>query len=161
MEAEDFEKKPIQVGESERYFQFKVAVMATEGAQNDGNILQTGADVTLLERQQAYQTFLETKKRVNRDIARAIKVAEAAYTKARNNQEDIDWQRFHLADDQCKRLESWAQPRQLLGRDEYANEELNEIEKQVHKLQKQRVQDSKGCGVVIEKIMKMVDTECK
>ena len=72
IEVEDFAKERLQVGQFDRYSQFKVIVEAEAGAQNVGRLLKQGAQVYELEEKKKKRKALENK----RDLNRAWEVAK-------------------------------------------------------------------------------------
>ena len=72
IEVEDFAKERLQLGQPDRYSQFKVVVDAEAGAQNVRQLLKQGAQVYELEEKKKKRKALENK----RDLYRAWEVAK-------------------------------------------------------------------------------------
>jgi hypothetical protein len=69
--VEDFGKDRLQVGQSERYSAFKVAITAEAGAENVGRLLQQGAIINDLEDKQQQQKEMEQHRTAFRNLERA------------------------------------------------------------------------------------------
>ena len=159
--VEDFTKNVLCGSESGRYPQFKVMVMAKAGSENVGQLLAPGGITNELEVQRQRLNEMDIKRSAHREVARAYADKERASRAAVLSQRQVDWIVYGDFDRIFRTKELIATGLNATQWSGLDDDEIRDQENRVRELSKQRQRDNKGCGAVIEKVMQMVDEECK
>jgi Zinc finger C-x8-C-x5-C-x3-H type (and similar) len=150
----------LQVGQSDRYGSYKEMVEAEAAAQNVRRLLKPAADTNELERQQEASLKMENQFKLYRELENARMDCATEYDRYRREGGEDNWEIYQNTEVRYSETKRRAEIGRAIYWTEDNKEEIRELRRQIQTLTKQRSEDNKGCGIVVQKILATVDRNC-
>jgi hypothetical protein len=155
IQSENFEQKPLEAGQNERYSHFKIMIAGEMGAQVVGHVLKSEAPSCELEQKEQRRLQLEKQRDLNRKWERAKLASNQAMEQAQQQPSEAAWAAVGEAQFEERMAEEAAKESKAMQWTEHDKDELREIDDKIVQLAKKRKDDNKGCGEVLKKLLRM------